>query len=372
MAQNSNTINVDEMMNFDPSNMNAFKEPESKVSGNENIYKCDIDKVDKTKVPDGHYHSKVRLVINPKSPQDSIMFTVRYYMQDANGNFTADSRLALGDKNCPIFKAWKQLHFKKDDEAGKAFGDSIYQKNESNWCTVQIIEDENRPDLVGHFMEFKLPKTIYMKMQSKMNPVDPTKTPAVDLMNYLFGPVLNIDVTPGPEDPKAPERRKREQKYDLSDFSTDPQPIIMTDGKALFTDEEVETIEAYDSAKKEFLKAKTDKKREECKKKAMDAATAVKPLMQKAIDYVTENCLDLRVDCGFHEWSPELRERIMNWISIVNATDPTTGKCLCQDPSTFEPSGVTLSGVASAPTAAPESGISTITVPGSSNEDLPF
>ena len=117
-----------------------------------------------------------------------------------------------------------------------------FDKTESDWVLVQIIEDENYPDLVGQFKAMKLPKAIMNRLQAKMKPTDPTK-PKQPLMDYLFGPVLELDVVPGPDDPTNPGRRSREVNYDLCDFATDPTPIINVDGTPFFSDEEIELIE---------------------------------------------------------------------------------------------------------------------------------
>ena len=81
---------VDEMFGFDPTNLTVFKEPETKKSGNENIYKTSVSE---TTSKDGNYYSKVRIVVNPFNPNASIVHSVRYAMTDANGFFMADSVL---------------------------------------------------------------------------------------------------------------------------------------------------------------------------------------------------------------------------------------------------------------------------------------
>lgn len=102
----------------------------------------------------------------------------------------------------------------------------MYDKTESQWVLVQILEDENQPELVGKIMVWKLPKAIFNKMTAKMNPSPESKKSPVPVMDYLIGLPLDLDVAPGPDDPKAPERKQREINYDLCDFDTEYAPII--------------------------------------------------------------------------------------------------------------------------------------------------
>ena len=310
---------VDEMFGFDPTNLTVFKEPETKKSGNENIYKTSVSE---TTSKDGNYYSKVRIVVNPFNPNASIVHSVRYAMTDANGFFMADSVLAKGDTNCPIFKSWKALHF-SGDPAKDEFAKQMYDKAEANWVLVQIIEDENKPDLVGQFKCMKLPRAIFDKLTAKMKPTD-GKTAPVNLMDYLFGPILNINVQ---ADPSGDVRRT---SYNLCEFDTDPYPIIKVDGTPLFTDDEIETIENYDKARKDYNKVKNDDKKTAAVKDAKLKAVAalvdgVRPLMERALNYVKENACNLEEVCGYHEWSPELTQRVTNWIAKVAAMqDPKT------------------------------------------------
>ena len=143
-------------------------------------------------------------------------------------------------------------------------------------------------------------------------------------MDYLLGPILNINVQAGPDGDI------RRTNYNLCDFDSDPYPIIKTDGTPLFTDEEIETIEAYDKAKKDYNKVKNDEKKtqkvkDDKLKICTDLVPTIKPLMERAIEYVKENACDLNAVCGYHEWSPELTQRVKKWIDNVLAMrDPKT------------------------------------------------
>ena len=322
---------IDEVMGFDPAAaVTAFENSGSENRTNPNIYKT----APATTVnEDGHYHSKVRVLLNPYNIKRSIVHQARYSLTDANGFFPVISSLSDGDKNCPIFKGWKQLWFARvpnpknpkemiPDAEKQEWAKTMFDKSESDWVLVQIIEDENKPDLVGMFKLMKLPKAIYNRLKAKMSPTD-AKKQAQPLMDYLFGPVLEMDVVPGPDDPEHPERKQRETSYDLCDFDTDPCPIIQTDGTPLFTDEEIEMIEEYNQANNDMVKAKTEAKRNEAAAKKEALAPKIRPLYGKAIEYIKTYAIDPVVECGYNPWTPELTARVNAWLEkVLNMEDP--------------------------------------------------
>ena len=311
---------IDEVMGFNPQDMSVFNEQPT-TNYDQNVYKTNPKD---SKAEDGHYRSKIRVIYNPFDIKRSIVQQANYAMRDTNGFFMVRSKLANGDKTCPIFTSWKKLWF-SNDENKKAWAKKMYEKSESQWVLVQILEDVNKPELVGQIKVMKLPKAIYNKLVVKTNPSPESKKTPVPVMDYLIGLPLEMDVIPGPDDPNAPERKQREISYDLCDFDTDYAPITKIDGTQLFTDEELETIESYVSARTDFAKAKTDAK----KKAAQDAINqlhdGMRELYKKAMDYLKENSIDLVEECGYHEWGDELTSRVQNWIDVVaQLQDPST------------------------------------------------
>ena len=333
---------IDELMGFDPSQVAAFNEPEQKSNQNQNLYKTNPLKVDPKIAPDGHYHAKIRILYNPHDMKMSIVNNAHYSMTDDQGFFMLDSRLAFGDRSCFMFKAWKKLHFDESTDkftvdgkqyTKKEWGDHMFDKGEERYCLVQVIEDANQPDKVGKFLGWRLPKAIYDVLEAKMHPTDKSKAPQ-DMMNYLFGPVLELDVTPGPEDPAAPERRQREIKYTLCAFESDPTPILSVTGEELFNDDERDMIADYATAKKTIMDAKaTAKKKDEATAKCKEIVEPLKKLMQRAMDYVKENAINIVEEFGYHEPNDALRARAEKWIDIVvnklqnpqTYTDETSG-----------------------------------------------
>lgn len=314
-----NTNFIDEIMGFNPQDLSVFNEPTSS-NQDSNVYKTNPKL---SKADDGKYRSVVRIIYNASDVKRSIVPKTTYAMNDFDGFFMVKSMLGDGNKDCPIFKSWKKLWF-SGDESKKEWAKKMYDKSESQWVLVQIMEDENQPELVGQFKVMKLPKAIYEKMSAKMNPTDPKKTP-VPIMDYIFGLPLELEVTPGPDDPKQPERKQREISYLTSDFATDYMPIMKIDGTPLFDEAEMELIDTYATTKAEMAKAKTDAKKAEKQKILQDNYEALKNLYKKAFEYVKSHAIDLVDECAYKPWDEATTKRVNNWITIVAAMrDPKT------------------------------------------------
>lgn len=313
------SISVDDLMGFNPQDMSAFNDKGS--AGDPNVYKTNPLK---TSSDDGNYHSVVRLIVNPLSPADSIVSRAHYFLEAQDGNRLVVSSLSVGDKSCPLFRAWKRGHF-SGEESYKAFADSIFNKNESRWVLVQVIEDENQPELKGRFMYMKLAKDIFEKVEQAI------KVDGYPVMDYVIGSALNMNVKPGPDDPAQPQRKQREISYSLCNFG-DFQPIIKTDGTNLFTDDEIELIDEYVTAAKDIKTGKTQKKKDEAAAKLEQVKPQIRPLYEKAIAYVRENLvkvdgtpLDLVKDQGYTPWSDETIDYVNKWIEMVDdRVDPKT------------------------------------------------
>ena len=123
-----------------------------------------------------------------------------------------------------------------------------------------------------------------------------------------------------------PSRKQREISYTLCDFEADYAPIIKVDGTPLFTDEEMEVIDSYNSAKTEIAKNKSKAKVEAANKTLAEINEQVKALYQKALDYVKENSFDLVDECAFKEWDEQTAARVQAWIdTVAMMQDPVAG-----------------------------------------------
>lgn len=317
------TQTIDSLMGFDPQNLDVFQE-KPKVAQNANVYKTNPNL---SKAEDGHYRSRIRVIYNPYNVKQSIVKQAMYAMTDSDGFFMVKSMLGNDDRNCPIFKSWKKLWF-SGDEAKKKWAREMYEKNESQWVLVQILEDDNQPELVGQIKVMKLPKTIYTKMEALMNPSKESKKSPVPVLDWLIGLPLEMDVTPGPDDPAHPERKQREIKYDLCGFDVaDYTPIMKVDGTPLFSDEELEVIESYVAARAAVAKAKSESARTKAEAEVAAKRELMRPLYTKAWDYLKEaEVIDLEKECAYQPWTPEVTARVDNWIAaVLNMTDPKVG-----------------------------------------------
>lgn len=303
---------IDSVMGFNPADLSVFKE-DVKADFNQNVYKPNPKD---SKSEDGNYRSRIRVIYNPNDLNQSIVKQATYAMNDQDGFFMVKSKLGNGDKECPIFKSWKRLWF-SGDENKKDWAKKMYEKTESQWVLIQVIEDSNRPELVGQIKVMKLPKAIYTKMTALMNPAPETKKTPVPVMDYIFGRVLEMDVAPGPDDPANPSRKQREISYDLCSFEADPTPVIKVDGTPLFTDDELELIDLYNGARNDLLKAKTDKKKQEAQAILTENRDKVKELYGKVVAYLKDNSIDLVKECTYQPWDEATEKRVQNWIDIV-------------------------------------------------------
>lgn len=308
---------IEKMMDFDPSNLSVFSTSEGGSNPVNNLVYKTMPKNSKSE--DGNYRATLRIINNPFDYENSIVKTTLYSMQDENGWFTAPSALTEGDRNCPIFKAWKELWF-SGDERLKQFAKDNYSKREEQWVLVQIIEDPNFPELNGQIKLMKLPTTIWKKMDAKMNPSTESKKAPMPILDYLIGNILTMEVQPGPDDPKQPERKQREISYDLCDFEPETKPITKIDGTELFTDEELELIEEWGNAKTEYMKAKITGK-ETVKSKAaaqkiVEIKDSIVALYTKAQEYlISAGIPNLKEEKGYKPWDEKLTARVTNWIN---------------------------------------------------------
>lgn len=321
----SNSL-VDDILGFDGREMTAFQEKGPKADPN--VYKTNPKL---SKADDGVYRSKIKILLNPFAPKESIVRQATYWLNMMDGSRAVRSSLSEGDKNCALFRAWKRLWF-SGDEAKKEFSKKVYSKNESMWTLVQILEDENQPELAGQFRVMKLPKDVYDKLSNKMNPSAASKNQPYPVMDYVIGLACNMEVTPGPDDATAPERKQREISYSLCNFG-DYATVIKTDGTPLLTEDEIELVDTYVTAINDAQNGKTEKKRKEGAATLEKVKGSLRPIYVKVCDYVKENIkdvvtgepLDLQKYCGFVPWDDEIRTIVSHFTEMTDAmVDPST------------------------------------------------
>lgn len=362
-------VNIDDLLDFDPNDQSVFDTPQTSNANSASslFYRPSVKN---SVADDKHYRSTIRIIYNPKDFNKSVVERTTYELEDAQGKFWADSLLSLGGaegKNCPIFKAWKALRYSGKPElevhANGPDDQKWFHNSTKRHVLIQVINDENAPDLNGKFLIWKLPKNVATMLDSKMfKPADPKKK--VFLLDYLIGPSLLLDITPaGSNEPEY------KVDYGSTEFDTEYQPIISTDGSQLFTDEELSTITDYADAKYKVIKAKTPGDVEKGNATIAELKESIKAVLGKALSYVTDNAPDLVVEGGYHPWSESTTNRVNAFIAkAVQGIDPRTPDAAKAVPSESQ---MTPPPVASAPVAsAPVTPVSETEQAG--GNDLPF
>lgn len=302
-----------DVMGLDPTNLNVFNEQND--SNSQSIFYKPNPNISKSE--DGHYRASLRIIYNPHDLKESIVKSLRYNCKDEDGFFSVSTSLINGDKSCPIFKAWKQLWFSKTDtDVKREWAKKMFDRSECQWVIVQIISDNNQPELVGQFKIMKLPRTVFNRLISKMNPSPESKKQPVKVMDWIFGLELEMDVIPGPSD--TPYRIS----YDSCDFQG-VMPIINVDGTQLFTDEELELIDSYAQHNTNFINAKTENTRKKERDILDTLSPQIRSLYEKASKVVIENAPNLVEECGYKPWTDEESERVNKWLKkVLNMQNP--------------------------------------------------
>lgn len=284
---------------------------------------------------DGHYRAKIKIIYNPEAPKASFLEQQSYGLQDTDGFFNVISSLTIDDKSCPVFTSWKKCRYSEKgselynqaltkDQGGKG----LYDKRFARYVLVQIIKDKNQPDLVGSFKIWKLPTSIYNLLQNAMNPSEESGKMAIPVLDYLFGRTISIDVAPGPDDPKNPQRKTREIAY-TGDISKNATSCINPDGSPLLNDEEQEILDAYVKKISEAWDMECEDKDEIEERNALvakvnssDEYKALIPIYSKVFNQIKEWAPKLD-SFSYKPWSSQVSERVDHWIKIVESgNDP--------------------------------------------------
>jgi hypothetical protein len=325
-----------EVLGFNPQDLfgNNSEENQSSNQSNSLIYKTrPSDSVSE----DGHYRCKIKIIYNPENPKKSFLEQQSYGIQDTNGFLTVISSLTVDDKSCPIFTSWKKCHYAdpgsvlynqalSTDKGGK----QLYDKRFARYVIVQILKDKNQPDLEGSFKIWKLPTAIYTLLQQKMNPAKESGKMSIPVMDYLFGRAINIDVAPGPDDPKQPLRKTREITY-TGEFTEDVVSCVNPDKSPLLNDEEQEILDAYVRKIEKAWKMTCEDDEEIEQRNAIVAAAnssdeykALLPIYSKVLAKIKEWAPKLD-SLSYKPWSEDVKKRVANWIEVVESgNDPAT------------------------------------------------
>ena len=354
-----------DILGFDPQQLSILNETPATSSFDNNIYHA---RPAESKSDDGIYRAQIKVIYNPFDLTHSVLEQQSYALQDANGFFSVVSSLTNNDKNCPIFKAWKQCRYSEDPKlqlqsnSEAAGGRGLFDKRYSRYVTIQVIEDNNHPELNGRYMFWKMPKAIWESISGKMAPSAESKRPSIPIMDFLFGRAIDLEVTPGPDDKAHPERKTREISYSTSEITDDVVSCTNPDGSPLLDDEQQAILDQYvEVMTKNVWKQKDPEKRAEALKEinADENTIKLRALYRDIIEKIKTFCPNLTEELGYKEWKPEVTARVNAWINtVLSGADPRKPIAAPAAPADTVDSGVASN---PAPAAAP-----------AEDDDLPF
>ena len=315
-----------DILSFDASQLDINTPHQSVSSITSVIYKPrPVD----SKSEDGVYRAQIKVIYNPFNLKQSIIEQQSYMLKDETGYFNVVSSLTNNDTSCPVFKAWKVCRYSKDpklqaqqlkvEEGGKG----LFDKRFARYVTIQVLDDQNNPDLNGKYMFWKMPKAVWDVINAKQSPTNPQKA-AIPVMDFLFGRAIDLEVYPGPGKP-GDDRYTRETKY-MCELTEETVPCVNPDMSSLLTSEQEDILEQYISDMKDVWKEKNPETRMELKKKveASSNTIALKNFYRDIIEKIKTFCPNLTETLGYIPWSEETTIRVNNWISkVLKGEDPT-------------------------------------------------
>lgn len=320
-----------EILGFNPSQLDVFKESNgTHNAGNSLIYKTRI--VD-AKSEDGVYRSTIKVIYNPFNLTQSVLEQQSYALQDERGWFTVVSSLTVNDTSCPIFKAWKKCHYAEEGsmlwkQAAKKEqgGFDIFDKRFGRYVTIQVLSDKNHPELEGKYMLWKLPKSIWDLINSKMNPSKESNKASIPVMDFLFGRAIDLEVIPGPDDRLHPERKTRETKY-RGELSEDVVSCTNPDGSPLLNSEEQDVLDLYVMKLSKIWREKDPAVRAslEDSLRADEVSSKLRTIYTKVLNDIKKVCPNLVEELGYKPWDEATSARVQKWIDVVlSGNNPAT------------------------------------------------
>jgi hypothetical protein len=329
------------ILGFDPATLSVFADgnkEQKQGTFSTNIYH---PRPADSKSTDGVYRSTIRIIYSPQDVRHSILQRQSYAMTDAQGFFQVVSKLTNDDTTCPIFSAWKKCRYSKNPALNaqaipkEKGGNGLFDKRFERYVTIQVVDDQNNPDLNGHYMFWKMPKFVYDAVTQKMNPSAESNKASIPVMDFLFGRLVYLEIKPGPDDPNAPERKTREISYSSTEISDDIQACTNPDGSSLLNADEQAVLDKYVEQMSKIWKSRNADDRKKMSDEILEDPNTAKldSIYKTVIEKMKEFVPDLNAELGYHEWTPEVANRVKNWISIV-----ITGK----DPQSEIPVGPSI------------------------------
>jgi len=392
-----------DFLGFNPADVFTETQSSRGASNSNNlIYK---PRPDESISEDGIYRSTIQVIYSPQTfkhvdqagnvrygwDERSILHQQTYTLHDAHGWLTVVSSLTNNDTSCPLFTAWKKCHFSRPEESDAARilynqalstdkgGKGLFNRRQPCYVTIRVIEDANHPELNGQYMFMKLPKSIRELIETTSKTSEADNHPGIPVMDLLYGRAIKLQVIPGEDDKAHPERRLREQSYKGA-ISKGVVTCTYPDGSSVLTPDEQAVLNEYISEMKqrvwdndewETMSSTTFKEKLSetiADIKSKENTKKVGAIYKKAIETFATFIPDLNAELGYKEWTPEVKERVQQWIDIVLSGN---------DPAAMNVAAPVTSTVASAVNEAVEqrpveTAQPQVTPPFDTIDDLPF
>lgn len=179
---------------------------------------------------DGVYSSLIRFLPNPKNPTKPFIRKFVYWLEDRDGNgFYVDSPSTVGDK-CPVQDEFFRL--RNSESAIEKKQSENLKRREVYYALVQIIEDEQKPDLEGQVKIYKFGYKIKTKIDEELNPKFDEPCMVFDPFN---GKNFELIIT----------KKAGFPNYDSSKFQGSQKPMTLDGEKVKDTPESRKAILEY-------------------------------------------------------------------------------------------------------------------------------
>lgn len=206
-------MNFDELFNMEEVSIeDVSTEPVRNRVIDENLYTINL-----ADAADGVYKARVRFLPNPADIKKSIIAKYNYWLTDSNGDngISVDDPTTIGEKS-PINELYWKLK-KSPNVVDQNIADEFLKRNRYFFSLVQIIKDDQHPELVGQVKVFRYGIKIKEKIDQEFNDED-----GGNPFNIMSGREFKLEV----------KKVGGYQNYDACKFAGSKQPVSIK-GKPL-------------------------------------------------------------------------------------------------------------------------------------------
>lgn len=154
-------MNIDDLFNMDNDLSSSITE-QPKGSRDENLYTINLEDA-----VDGVYKAKVRFLPNPRNAHDCMVSKYTYYLTDVNGEngMVVDDPSSVGEKS-PIGITYFKLK-NSSNPVDQNLAKEMFNRQDNNFAFVQIVQDQQHPELEGKVLIFKFGAKIKGKLKAE-------------------------------------------------------------------------------------------------------------------------------------------------------------------------------------------------------------